>query len=353
MKVNKFKPNLIPNNPKDGTFTKEVRDAVINKNGGASNYIAMYKKDGCRMQLGLSDEIYTRSLKKPKSKLVNERFAKLNQFCIDNKIAVDGEFYMHGLKLNQIVRFFTKTDVTCPKYKAQLEKEQQKNPEAFDAKYEGMSIAALTHFHEALRFFPFDGIVLDRPDLTRYEDRIREIKERLKHYVGSECFPVIWSNLETIEDIDEMYDNALKNGWEGLVLTCKDHEYKFGRNSLKQGTILKLKDDAREYDGVVIDVKESTKVKEDAEKTVNELGRSVTSKKKDDRIPSGMAKSFVIQYDENHTLDVCLKGFSHDELANIWNNKDEYIGRHFKYTAMAPVKHVPRHAFFDCWRDEK
>jgi hypothetical protein len=34
-------------------------------------------------------------------------------------------------------------------------------------------------------------------------------------------------------------------------------------------------------------------------------------------------------------------------------NKEEFIGRHFMYTAMKPVKDLPRHAYFKNWRDEK
>ena len=37
----------------------------------------------------------------------------------------------------------------------------------------------------------------------------------------------------------------------------------------------------------------------------------------------------------------------------LLENKYKYIGKHFKYHAMAPVKDFPRHAYFDTWRDEK
>tara|TARA_R110000851_G_scaffold14323_4_gene48545 strand:- start:4243 stop:4683 length:441 start_codon:yes stop_codon:yes gene_type:complete len=145
----------------------------------------------------------------------------------------------------------------------------------------------------------------------------------------------------------------LEAGWEGLVLTHKDHIYKYGRSTLKSGTIFKMKEDKEEYDGIVLDVEESTIVKEGVEKTVNELGRSKTSKKKGDRLPSGMAKGLVVEFEGKGTFCVGLNGFDHDARKELLENKKDYIGRHFKYTGMQAVKDFPRHAFFDTWRDEK
>lgn len=353
MKVQGFKPNLIPNNPKDGSFGKEDLEAIINKNGGIQNYCVTLKKDGCRMQLGLGNEILTRSLKQPKSNLVIERFAALNQFCLDNNIAVDGEFYAHGMKFNEVFRFFSNTDVTRDKERIKLEKEQKKDPEKFNKDYNGRSIEWLTTFHDDLKFYAFDGIVLDRPDLVGFEERVIEINNRLSGFNFNFAYSVGYDKIDELYELQSIYEDVLKDGWEGLVLTHKDHEYKFGRNTLKQGTIIKMKDDMREYDGIVIDVKEGTSSIEGTEVKTNELGNSVRSQKKEDREPSGMASSFTVQFDEENTLEVCFKGFNHEQLKEIWENKENYIGRHFRYTGMKPVKNVPRHAFFDCWRDEK
>lgn len=357
MNIKGFKPNLIPNNPKDGTFGDEELKAVIEKNGGAERYLIMLKKDGCRMQLGLSDKILSRSLKEPKSILVRERFERLNQICKELKITLDGEFYAHGMKFNEIFRFFSNTDVTSEKYRVKLEKEQAKDPGKFYIDYNGRSIEFLTTFHEQLAFWPFDGLVLDRPDLVGFEERMLEIHKRLFEYqdnmLNSYCMVIAMYQSQTFECIKNTYEKALETGWEGLVLTHKDHEYKFGRNSIKQGTILKMKDDSIEYDGVILDVEEASKSKEGTEVTRNELGGSVRSQKKEDREPSGLAKGFVVEFEGKGTFTVGLRGFDNEAKRELLKNKEEYIGRHFKYTAMAPVKDFPRHAYFDTWRDEK
>ena len=59
--------------------------------------------------------------------------------------------------------------------------------------------------------------------------------------------------------------------------------YKCGRGTLREGLIFKVKP-FRTFDAKILGVIQATKVDPEAEKKTNELGRSVTSKKKDDRI---------------------------------------------------------------------
>lgn len=350
----KFKPNLIPNEPKDGSFSKEDREAKILSNGGLKDYVIFPKKDGCRLELGLGPLVLTRALKAPGSKLVQERFSKLNDICLKEGIIIEGEFYMHGITFNHINRFFAKSDVTTPEYLQELKNMKEKKPEAFFDKFRGKDIPFLTTFHEDLKFWAFDFIILDQPELG-FEDRWMIAVSRLVSHGLESLYLEIPMRLTafTFDELDALYQKHLDLGYEGLVLTHKDHKYKHGRNTLKEGTLFKMKEDKEEYDGVVLSVEESTVAKEGSEKTINELGRSKTSQKKEDRIPSGMAKGFIVQYEDVGTFCVGLNGFDHDERRELLQNADDYIGKHFKYTAMKPVKDFPRHAYFDCWRDEK
>lgn len=350
-----YKPNLIANEPKDGSFTAEMRDEIIKANGGYKKYRILKKKDGCRLVVGLDKGILSRSLKKPGSDLVVKRFTYFHNLCLLLNIVVDGEFYMHGEPFNIINRFFTKKDVSLETYKKSLQKSLDKDPQGFKEKYRGKDIDFLTKFHEGLKFWAFDFIITDRPDLVGFEERYQEALKRLegvdfyKHYV-------VMPEIETVnsqEELEDLYQETLSEDYEGLILVHVDHEYKNGRSTLKSGTLYKMKEDKEEYDGIVLAVEESTIVKEGTEKSVNELGRSVTSKKKGDRLPSGMAKGFTVEYEGLGTFCVNLSGFSHEARKEVWENRDKYIGRHFKYTGMKPVKDFPRHAYFDCWRDEK
>ena len=351
----KYKPNLIKDIPKDGSFSRQDLYDLIDSKGGIEQYIAFKKKDGCRLAAGVQEYLVTRSLKKVKSDLVNARFAEFNALCRKLNIIVDGEFYQHGLKFNEINRFFTKKDVTTPEYLQELQSLQSRRPGTFFNKYRGREIDFLTTFHKGLKFWAFDFIILDRPDLVGFKERWVEAYNRLINH-DLEAMSVVMPVQAFIEDhidMERIYQIVLEDGWEGLILTHKNHPYKFNRSTIKEGTLLKLKDDMNEFDGVVLDVVEATKVKEGVAKTENELGRSVTSKKKGDRVPSGLAKGFLIDFEGIGTFPVGLRGFDNIAKKELLDNKEKYIGRHFKYTGMMPLKDFPRHAYFDTWRDEK
>lgn len=349
-----FKPNLIPNNPKS---QETDFDKIIMKNGGYDKYIILPKKDGCRMEI-IDGQVLTRALKVPGSKLVVDRFQPFADLCKLINIVVEGEFYMHGQKFNSIFRFFSKSDVTTEEYYKQLLKERTKSIEKFDKDYDYLSIEFLTKFHADLKFYLFDGIVLDRPDLVGYQERMVEITKRLGEF-NQEMYSLQYVDcskpfeVSNFQELTDFYNAYLFHGYEGLVLIHKEHKYKFGRNSLNEGTLLKLKEDSLEYDGVILDILEGTSIKEGVERTVDKLGYSETSKKKDDREPSGLAKGFLVQFENKGTFIVGLNGFDESEKEHLLKYKENFIGRHFKYTAMKAVKDFPRHAFFQCWRDAK
>lgn len=340
MNIEKFKPNLIPNNG-DGIGI----EPLIIKNGGIREYIVSPKKDGVRLLLKDS-KVLSRDLKETNSIAVKERFKPLSELCQNLGIILEGEFYAHGFKFNEIFRFYSNTDVTSEAEKKRITKRLYEYP--------GRSIEWLTTFHNELKFYWFDGIVLNEPELG-YAERMYEITELLAPYTE------VWEDIlvlpiqHEIKSLDNLwihYENMLSAGYEGLILVHKDHQYKFGRNTLNDGTLLKIKDDKNIYDGIVLDVEEGTQIKAGVERTVNAFGYSQTSGKKDDRESSGMAKGFVVEYN-GERFTVSLKGFNNEDKIELLQNKAAYIGKHFTYSAMPPVKNVPRHAYFVQWRDAK
>ena len=74
---------------------------------------------------------------------------------------------------------------------------------------------------------------------------------------------------------------------------------------------------------------------------------------KEDRELSGLAKGFLVEFEDKGTFLVGLNGFDNEDKRELLLNKESYIGKHFKYTGMKPVKDFPRHAFFKGWRDGK
>jgi len=371
--MKKFKPNLIPNN-RDGSFNEYE---AIEKQG-VSNFIFTHKKDGVRLEV-LPDGLMSRSMKPPRSVNVLSKFQPLVEVCKASNIVLEGEFYSHGMKFNEIYRFYSNTDVTSAKERKKLENMQKKflvgyetdengvsvavyskeqtSPDQltqFDIEFGGRNIEWLTTFHDSLKFWWFDGFIIGQEN-DPYEMRMHDIANILNPIMGLLGDILVFPEylpINTIDDLKIAYNHALSDGWEGIVATHKDHVYKFGRNSLKEATILKFKDYKNEYDGVVIDIEEGTRVKDGVARGVDEFGYSTTSNFKDDREPNGMAKGIVTEYN-GERFTVALKGFCNEQKEELLNNKEHYIGMSFKYTAMLPTKNVPRHAYFECWRDSK
>ena len=109
-----------------------------------------------------------------------------------------------------------------------------------------------------------------------------------------------------------------------------------------------MKEDNLQFDGVILGLEEATEVLPGVEKTINELGRSVTSKLKDDRVPSGLCKGFRVALDNGNEMTVSLKDFDHDARRAMLLSPEDYVGKTIRFTGMAPTKEggCPRHAHY-------
>ena len=153
--------------------------------------------------------------------------------------------------------------------------------------------------------------------------------------------------------MEEYFQLALSNGEEGLILRNPDGVYKFGRASIKQNIIFKYKPFVT-TDAVIKGFVQSTEVNKDAEKTTNELGRSRTSKRKEDRHLVEKAQSFIVDFNGQ---DLKVPISMTDKMKKyIWNNQDEYIGKwiEYKYMEIGMKKDgLPRIPKFVRMRDDK
>lgn len=361
--MGKFKPNLIPNFS-DGS---ENIESIIKRNGGLIKYSVFRKKDGVRLEI-IDGKLLPRSLKDIRSNDVKSRFKELVDICQLHDIVLEGEFYSHGMSFNEIYRFYSSTNVASDSEKKKLDKYSQQvsidgkwvtveNPKFEETRlyqeYGGRSIDFLTTFQDSLEFWMFDGFIKGKEHLP-FINRMADIYFILNQYdipFFKDIFHsrVMFTDKEKLSDI---FDSVIEEGYEGLVLVHDFHQYQFGRTTLRRGTLLKMKDDNHTFDGIVLDVLEGTMIKEGVERTVNELGNSRTSGKKEDREPNGKAKGFLCEYNGEEFV-VSLKGFNDADKAELLKNKDKIIGRHFYYTAMEVLKNVPRHARFSGWRDSK
>jgi DNA ligase-1 len=293
--VKTFKPQLAPNDPCD---LNTLRYPLI----------ASTKIDGIRL-IVKDGKLFTRSLKPQMSANIQSRFKFLADISSKFKVLFDGELYSHSISFNEL-------SGQCRAYDA---------PIADD-----------------LSFWCFD--ILNEPVETTpqydYEERTRVIKshESKRLYPFFKVVPTKVVNSR--KEVEDYFAEVLAQGYEGLILRNPKGGYKFGRGTIKEGIIYKLKPFVT-IDDKIVGIIQATEVRDGAEKKTNELGRSVTSKKKDDRILIEKAAAFVVMY-EGLPLKVTISETDEKKI-EIWKHQDKYIGKYVEYKGLKiGMKDLPR-----------
>lgn len=134
------------------------------------------------------------------------------------------------------------------------------------------------------------------------------------------------------------YDMWLNAGYEGAIVRAPDSPYKYGRSTLKQGWMLKLKhfDDA---EAEIVGLEELHHNENEA--TKDALGHTVRSSHKDQQVAGDTLGSLVVTF--NGTRFKIGTGFDSAERSRLWHLGDKLLGRHvtFKYQELSKYG-VPR-----------
>ena len=194
-----------------------------------------------------------------------------------------------------------------------------------------------------LRFYIFDNIdddVIDLPFEDRYKTllTIRDTKDSF-HNLSYSVLQQI--EVHSLEELLEIEDRAVKDGYEGVMSRNPKGRYKAGRATLLEDLIFKVKrmDD---MEGILVDVEEGET--NTNEQKVNELGLLKRSTMKDGMVPNGRVGTFIVSY-KGEFLRVAKGRFSQEQLKEIWENKSRFLGRALKFQTMVyGMKDVPRFA---------
>lgn len=297
-----FKPMKAPNQTVD---IKTVKYPLL----------ASYKIDGIRC-LFKDGKMYTSALKQFANIQLWNRFKDLAKITTKKDAIFDGELFTHDITFNEL-------SGVC----RQLDKELPTN----------------------LDFYCFDAIH-NKEFIQSFQTRITLLSATGIDYLPHIQIVEQWSVFSP-DEVNNLYKNALAWGCDGLILRDPNGKYKCGRGTIKEGLIYKMKP-FETFDSKIIGLIQSTEVRKDAEKTINELGRSVTSKKKDDRILIKKAAAFVVLY-KGKELKVTI-AMTDEEKKDVWINKQNYVGRWIEYKGMlVGSKDLPRHPTFIRFRDDK
>jgi hypothetical protein len=355
----KFKPQLLPNNPVGEELNWEELLSPVN------DFLISDKCDGVRLECFSDGSVLGRSLKKFKNAYVEElvkSFSLLAQFTG----IVEAELYSPNLTFSEIIHFFRTEDISSDKTRKKYEKEWEKTAggtktykkkvgdTVVDQEWEfpGRDVNFLCTWPECLKLYVFDHTTGGDDNRTKAERHqyLQDLfdRELIKEDLLDYAVLIKQNTFDHIDQVYQAYDQSIISGNEGLVIIHKDSNYKHGRHTLNSGQAYKMKEDNLQFDGVILSLEEGTEVLPGVEKTINELGRSVTSKLKDDRIPSGLCKGFLVRMDDGNELTVSLKDFDHPERRSMLLTPEKYVGQAIRFTGMAPTKPggCPRHAHY-------
>ena len=238
------------------------------------------------------------------------------------------------MRFNELQHFILTKDVTTRAAIKKTAHEHTKN-----GKFESRSVEWLTTYQHNFQVNLFDLYVPRNggDPFWRRLGLLREIYLDMRSVISDTVQLVTQLRMDELGGILSYYEDVVDSTGEGLVIKHENHIYKCGRNTLKECTVFKMKDEMVWFHGIIIDVEEGTIVDPMVETSTNELGYSVTSKLKEDRMPSGMAKGFLVR-SEHWEVTVTLKGFNNNEKALLLQNKREWFGRPIHFIGMYPTK---------------
>ena len=191
----------------------------------------------------------------------------------------------------------------------------------------------------------FNYVIFDT--ITEAPYHARGIHKSLYHY-PEEIKVLKHTYVESVEELMNLEDKWVSEGYEGIMLRDPNGRYKFGRSTEKEQILLKLK---RFHDAEATIVGFEEKMINHNEQVKDNLGHSKRSSAKAGMVPAGTLGALVVHdplIDKTFTVG---SGFDHATLQEIWDNQGKYELTTITYKYQELSKYgIPRFPTFKCFR---
>jgi DNA ligase-1 len=159
-------------------------------------------------------------------------------------------------------------------------------------------------------------------------------------------------NLLKHEDDMLAYEaEKVAEGYEGIILRSPEAPYKFGRSTVKEGYLLKLKR-FEDSEAEIIGFEEEMFNGNAAE--TNELGRTKRSTAQAGLVGKSSLGAFLVRDCVSGVEFSIGTGLTALQRGVFWQRRDEYVGKLVKYKFFpVGVKVAPRHPVFLGMRDAR
>lgn len=197
-------------------------------------------------------------------------------------------------------------------------------------------------------YYVFDLHNVDSP----YSSRRLDLIDRLGSMPNAPFLCVLEQNILHNEAQLLAYEAyKVAEGYEGVILRHPDAPYKFGRSTVKEGYLLKVKR-FEDSEAEIIGFEEEMFNGNVAE--TNELGRTKRSTHAAGLVGKGTLGAFLVR-DRITGVEFSIgTGLTALQRGVFWQRRDEYIGKLAKYKFFpVGVKVAPRHPVFLGMRDAR
>lgn len=193
----------------------------------------------------------------------------------------------------------------------------------------------------------FTYFVFDQHNMTT------PFSERLEHLNLRRRGPrvVVLGHVEIKDEkaLVEYQEWCLNQNFEGVMIRKPSASYKYGRSTLKEQTLVKLK----VFDDSEATVLAMTEEMHNAnEATTNALGHTERSSHKENKVGKGRMGTLVCRDLETNIDFEIGTGFTAQQRQELWDHATDVVGRVVKYKFFSHgVKEKPRHPVFLGFRD--
>lgn len=199
--------------------------------------------------------------------------------------------------------------------------------------------------HDKVQEFSF--YAFDVVNTEPFVDRLNSLKRK----VLPDNTIVLKQHLITSSvDLEAFRTDVVAMGYEGVMIRLPGGKYKYGRSSVKEQILLKMK----LFEDIELKVVGFEPLyKNTNEATINELGRSQRSSVKENLVPQELLGALTLLQPNGVTVS-CGSGFDQKERIFWWKHRNELIGKlvTVKYFNVG-IKDVLRFPIFKGFRDEK
>lgn len=190
-------------------------------------------------------------------------------------------------------------------------------------------------FPQGMVYMIFDYAMLPNEPYTK---RV-ELYQKLDLF-GKRCARLTPVNISSLEELAELEKIYICCGFEGVMLRTPNSPYKFGRSTMREQYLMKLK---RFEDSEAIIIGFEEQMHNDNPVEVNEVGNNKRAKKKENMKPAGTLGMLLVK-DIPTGIEFGLgTGFTAQMRKTIWENQATYMGKivNYKYQGIVDKPRFP------------